>query len=270
MDAVFKALGDPSRREILDRLQEHNGQTLGQLCQGLDMVRQSVTKHLDVLEAAGLVASMRRGRERLHYLNVAPINDIAQRWIRRYDQPRVDALHDLKTALEALPMSDTPTSETSFVYKTTIETTPQQLWAALTEPAFTKRYWGLAMESEWTPGAPFVVVLERGGVRIEHPDQVVLEAEPYRRLAYTWHTFTPEWGAAYGFDPEYVATLAAEPRSRVAFDIEQAGPLVQLTVLHEGFEPGSKVLEGISQGWPAIVSSLKTLLETGEPLPAPG
>src|SRR6202451_456866 len=85
---VFKALADPSRRMLLDSLNAHNGQTLRQLCAGLDMARQSVSKHLAVLEAAGLVATVRRGREKLHYLNAAPIRDIAAPWIIGYDQPR--------------------------------------------------------------------------------------------------------------------------------------------------------------------------------------
>jgi DNA-binding transcriptional ArsR family regulator len=88
MDDVFKALAAPSRRMLLDSLNAHNGQTLCQLCTGLDMARQSVSKHLAVLEAAGLVTTVRRAREKLHYLNAAPIIDIAERWISRYDQPR--------------------------------------------------------------------------------------------------------------------------------------------------------------------------------------
>jgi len=97
---VFKALSDGSRRLLLDMLRERNGQTLTELCSGLAMARQSVSKHLAVLEAASLVTTVRRGREKLHYLNPAPINEIAERWINQYDQPRVRALSDLKRALE--------------------------------------------------------------------------------------------------------------------------------------------------------------------------
>src|SRR5437763_6313372 len=104
MDEVFRALADPSRRALLDSLNERNGQTLRELCSRLDMARQSVSKHLAVLEAANLVNTVRRGREQLHYLNPAPINEIAERWITRYEQPRVRALADLKTALEATPV----------------------------------------------------------------------------------------------------------------------------------------------------------------------
>jgi DNA-binding transcriptional ArsR family regulator len=100
VDAVFKALSDRSRRLLLDTLRERNGQTLTELCAGLLMARQSVSKHLGVLEAAMLVTTVRRGREKLHYLNPAPINEIAERWVSQYDQERVRALSDLKRALE--------------------------------------------------------------------------------------------------------------------------------------------------------------------------
>lgn len=100
MDAVFKALADPSRRELLDRLHVRNGQTLGELCEGLRMTRQAVTKHLAILEDANLVATLKRGREKLHYLNPVPIHDIATRWIGKYQLGPLQALADLKTSLE--------------------------------------------------------------------------------------------------------------------------------------------------------------------------
>ena len=124
LDDVFKALGDPSRRVLLDSLNERNGQTLRELCSRLDMARQSVSKHLAVLEAANLVTTVRRGREKLHYLNAAPINEIAERWITRYERDRVHALADLKRALE-----DTAVDRPSFVYTTYIKTTPEQALA---------------------------------------------------------------------------------------------------------------------------------------------
>jgi len=103
-DAVFRALADKSRRLLLDRLRRRNGQTLSELSDGLEMTRQAVTKHLVLLEEANLVSTVRRGREKHHYLNAAPINDIAERWIMRYEQDRVNALADLKRALEDAPV----------------------------------------------------------------------------------------------------------------------------------------------------------------------
>ena len=259
MDEVFRALADPSRRRLLDNLNARNGQNLRELCAGLDMARQSVSKHLAILEDANLVTTVRRGREKLHYLNAAPISDIAERWINRYDQRRVAALSDLKRALEETSM-DRP----EFVYTALIRTTPEQLWRGLTDPAFTRSYWGVAFESDWQVGSPVTVKLDRNDVNIADPEQVVLEADPYRRLSYTWHTFTPEWARAYDVSDEYLAKASAEPRSKVTFEIEPDGDHVRLTVVHDGFEPGSTMLASISEGWPALISSLKSLLETGD------
>ncbi|MET8484629.1 ArsR/SmtB family transcription factor [Streptomyces tendae] len=263
MDEVFKALADGSRRRLLDSLNARNGQSLRELCAGLDMARQSVSKHLAVLEAAGLVTAVRRGREKLHYLNAEPINAIADRWISRYDRERVHALADLKQALE-----DTAMDSNAFVYTTYIKATPEKVWQGLTDPAFTRRYWGLEFGTDWATGSP--VVWRERGAETAHPEQVVLESDPPRRLSYTWHTFTPEWAAANGIDDETLARLSAERRSKVAFDIEDlGGGSVKLTVVHDGFEPGSTVREMIQHGWPALLSSLKTLLETGQALPEP-
>ena len=169
MDEVFKALADTSRRQLLDSLNSRNGQTLRELCSGLDMARQSVSKHLAVLEAANLVSAVRRGREKLHYLNPAPIREITERWINHYEQARVHALADLKRALED-PIVDRPT----FVYTTYIRTTPERLWQALTDPAFTKRYWGATFDTDWQPGSAMRWDL---GVAIDDPEQVVIDAD---------------------------------------------------------------------------------------------
>ena len=98
--AVFRALADASRRRLLDRLLVKNGQTLGELCQGLDMTRQAVAKHVSILEQANLVSWQRHGREKLHFINPVPINEIAERWIRKFERPRLSALSQLKKRLE--------------------------------------------------------------------------------------------------------------------------------------------------------------------------
>ncbi|HKV83688.1 MAG TPA: SRPBCC domain-containing protein [Ktedonobacterales bacterium] len=259
MDKVFGALADRSRRRLLDRLNSRNGQSLRELCVGLDMTRQSVSKHLTVLEEANLVSSVRVGREKLHYLNTIPINDIAERWINEYDQERVRALSDLKRALEGSPV-DRP----AFVYTIYIKTTPEHLWRALTEPAFTRRWWGMSPMSDWRVGSP--MTWEHEGLTVADPAQVVLESEPYRRLAYTWQTMTPELAHHVGVSDEALARMSREPRSRVSFELEPIGQMVKLTVVHEDLEPGGATLEMISGGWPQVLSGLKTLLETGETL----
>ncbi len=257
MDEVFRALADPGRRRLLDSLNARNGQTLRELCAGMRMARQSVSKHLAVLEAAGLVTTVWRGREKLHYLNPAPISDISERWIHRYDQQRVAALTDLKQALEN-PAMDRPT----FVYTTYIQTTPERLWEALTSSAFTLRYWSAAFETDWEPGSEMVWNLF--GVRVAHPEQVVLEADPPRRLSYTWHTFTPELARAAEVSEDTFAAAAAEARSRVTFELEPAGSAVKLTVIHDGFPEPSTAAQLVTNGWPRVLSRLKTLLETGD------
>jgi uncharacterized protein YndB with AHSA1/START domain/DNA-binding transcriptional ArsR family regulator len=261
IDDAFRALADPSRRLLLDRLNERNGQTLRELCSGLDMARQSVSKHLAVLEAANLVTTVRRGREKLHYLNAAPINDITERWITRYEQDRVHALGDLKRALE-----DTRVDKPTFVYVNYIKTTPERLWQALTEPAFTERYWGMVFHTDWRTGSRYV--LHQFGLSIVDDEQVVLEAEPYRRLSYAWHAVTPEWADALDLTDDARERLAAEPRSKVTFEIEPLdGEQVKLTVVHDGLAPDGLMASLISNGWPRVLSNLKTLLETGETLP---
>ena len=102
-DKVFKALADPTRRKLLDLLYEKNGQTLGQLCENLDMARQSATQHLELLEAANLVSTVRRGREKLHFINPVPIHEVYERWVRKFETQRLSLLHDLKQELEGNP-----------------------------------------------------------------------------------------------------------------------------------------------------------------------
>ena len=249
---------------LLDRLNARNGQTLSQLCSDLPLTRQGVTKHLAVLESAGLVATRRRGREKLHFLNVAPINAIADRWINNYHRERARMLADLKRALEESPMS-----RTDFVYVTYIRTTPERLWQALTETQFIRRYFGGGgPESDWQVGSKVLWKMDASDTTHDW-DQRVLESEPYRRLAYTWHNYQPEMARMFGWTDEHLAELQKERISKVAFEIEPAGPVVKLTVIHDGFEPDSEMLKGVSEGWPMILSHLKTLLEVEEPSPSP-
>ena len=266
MDDIFKALADPGRRQLLDSLRAQDGQTLRSLCAEMRMARQSVSKHLAVLEAAGLVVTVRQGREKLHYLNPAPINEIAERWITQYDQPRLEALADLKRALETpMPTDTTTTDAPAFVYQTYIRTSPEQLWRALTEPAFTERYWGgLSFDTDWKAGSTMAWRIAE--VTVADPGQVVIESDPYRRLTYSWHSYTPEWARANGIDEALRAALAAERRSTVTFDIDDLGEAVKLTVLHGNFEAGSTAATMVRDGWPRVISDLKSLLETGEPL----
>ena len=162
---------------------------------------------------------------------------------------------------------------TSFTYTTYIQASPQRVWQGLTHPAFTRRYWRhqrageKTFRSDWEKGSTYDMAHEEVGLVVSDPEQVILESDPHHRLAYSWHTFTPEWAAEVGMDEATVDAWRAEPRSKVAFDIADIGHgVVDFTVVHDGFEPGSDVLPAISEGWPAVLASLKTLLETGSTL----
>ncbi|MCT2594452.1 metalloregulator ArsR/SmtB family transcription factor [Streptomyces sp. N2-109] len=264
MDAVFKALGDASRRRLLDRLNARNGQSLRELCEGLEMSRQAVSKHLAVLAGANLVSSVRHGRRKLHYLNPVPLHEIADRWIGQYERGRLDALAALKHSLEGTTMS-----KPEFVYVTYIQTTAAKLYQALTDPGFTRIYFGdTGPESTWEVGTPVRWKSDPAG-EFEELGQRVLEAEPGKRLSYTWHTLQPMHQEMFGLTDEEFAEARKE-RSRVTFDIEEAEVPelgVKLTLTHDGFDSAdSKMLEGVSGGWVMILSSLKTMLEGGKPL----
>ncbi len=257
MDAVFKALADPTRRRLLDLLNARNGQTLHELHEGLDMSRQAAAKHLRVLEDAGLVATWRRGREKVHHLNAAPVNEIADRWLGTF-RGRAQALADITRALE-----DSAVSDTRFVYVTYVTTTPEALWEALTEPVFIRRYFGGGgPSSDWQVGSKVLWQMDAEDP-VHDWDQRVLECEPHRRLAYSWHSYQPEMAAMFGWSDERLAELRREPVSKVSFEIEQLGKACKLTVVHDDFVPDSEMLQGISEGWPGILSDLKSLLETG-------
>ena len=142
-DAVFRALADPTRRALLDRLREQNGQTLTELCRPLNMARQSATQHLGVLGAANLITTVRRGRARLHYLNPVPLWDIERRWIGKFERPRRTALSAIKDQAEH--EEDTVTAQRpDYGYVTYIESSPERVWQALTSADLTRSTGGTA------------------------------------------------------------------------------------------------------------------------------
>ncbi|WP_328685384.1 metalloregulator ArsR/SmtB family transcription factor [Streptomyces sp. NBC_01261] len=246
MDAVFKALADETRRRLLDRLHEDNGQTLGELCGRIDMTRQSVTQHLAVLEAANLVSTVRRGREKLHYLNPVPLHEIQERWIDKFERPRLRALGTLKRRAEEA-MTDKPT----FVYVTYIASTPEKVWDALTDADLTAAYWGHSNVSDWQPGSRWEHV-RTDGSGIADVVGTVVESERPTRLVTTWTS------------PENEGQ--EDTHSRVTYDIRRHEDIVRLTVTHEDLADQGE-LSDVSGGWPAVLSNLKSVLETGSPLP---
>src|ERR671915_2606880 len=148
MDAVFKALADPTRRSLLDELFRLDGQTLSALEQRLPMTRIGVMKHLRVLEEAHLVTTRRRGREKLHFLNAVPIRLVHDRWVSKYAEPWAAALTGLKKRLEEDVMEK--------VFEIYIKTTPERLWEAITDPEMRSKYnFGVGVSSDWTPGSRY-------------------------------------------------------------------------------------------------------------------
>ncbi|WP_446666049.1 ArsR/SmtB family transcription factor [Flexivirga sp. B27] len=250
-DRVFKALADPTRRSLLDRLRRSDGQTLGELSADTGMTRQSATQHLDLLVQAGLVTVVRRGRERLHYLNPAPIHQLQDRWISTFDRPRLDALGAIRHHAEDLAMSESATTTTvpTYVYVTYIRASVDQVWQALTDADLTAAYWNHRNVSDWQPGSTWEH-RTIDGTETEI-DGKVLEATPPQRLVITFE------------DP--AGDRLPRP-STVTFDLEPGDELVRLTVTHEDL-PTVGMYGGVSRGWPAVLASLKSLLETGDPLP---
>lgn len=244
LGAVFRALADPTRRRLLDRLHERNGQTLGELCASLTMARQSVSQHLAVLEEANLVSTSWSGRQKLHHLNPVPLHRVQERWIDKFDIPRLRALSAVRVRAEELSMTSTP----AYVYVTYIRATPEQVWQALTDADLTGRYWGHSNVSDWQPGSTWRH--ERtDGSGIADVTGTVLAAEPPHRLVLTFP------GSDDGSAP-----------SAVTFTVEQHQDIVRLTVRHEDL-PSEADRAAAAAGWPAVFANLKSLLETGETLP---
>ena len=247
LDQAFKALADPTRRHLLDRLHERNGQTLTELCTPVGMTRQSTTQHLDVLAAGNLITTVRRGRERLHYLNPVPLHEIQERWIEKFERPRLRALSALKRrAEEAMTMTDKPT----FVYVTYIESTPDRVWEALTDADLTATYWGHSNVSDWQTGSSWEHQ-RTDGTRVADVVGTIVESSPPTRLVFTWAG--PDESRADG-------------PSSVTFDVEPYGEIVRVTVTHENLADDTE-RDAAAAGWAAVLSNLKSFLETGHPLP---
>ena len=244
MDAVFRALADPTRRALLDELFREDGQTLTSLEERFSMSRFGVMKHLRQLEEAGLVVTRRRGREKLHFLNPVPIRLVHDRWVSKYAEPWTAALSGLKRRLER-PMQR--------IFEIYIRTTPERLWEAITDGEIRSKYnFGARVDSEWTPGSRIETSHPAGGLLGEGE---VVEADPPRRLV---HTMVALWSE----------DAKAEGASRVTWEIEPVGDSCRLTLTHDEMREGAS--EELYGGWPMILSGLKTWLETGGLLTTPG
>jgi uncharacterized protein YndB with AHSA1/START domain/DNA-binding transcriptional ArsR family regulator len=245
MDLIFKALADDTRRMLLDRLRERDGQTLTELESRTGMTRFGVMKHLNLLEGAGLITTRKAGRFKHHYLNAAPLQQVVDRWIEPLtQQPMARALLDLKADLEGA--SSMAANKPDFVLETFIRTTPEKLWQALTDGEMTKRYHFAAatLRGETKAGAAYAYITPDGGTMLSGE---ILAADPPKRLEMT---FTPGW-------------MPNAKTSRCVYEIAPAGQTVKLTVMHYDIPPEQA---GVSEGWAKIAASLKSFLETGEGL----
>lgn len=247
MAAIFRALGDPSRRLLLDRLFDRDGQTLGELTAALpEMTRFGVMRHLDVLESAGLIETRKVGREKHHYLNPVPIRLVADRWIVKFAAPIVGAMTGLKHHLEA------PMLAPDHVYSVLIRATPERVWKAITDGYETEHYYyGTRVDSDWSVGGRIVYAYPDGSVAA---DGEVVEIEPGSRVLMTFH---PRWS------PE----IEAEGPVRMSWAVEPAGEgISKLTVVTSGVIKGGVVQAEFGDGIVYIVSGLKSWLETGTPM----
>ena len=242
---MFKALADPTRRKLLDDLYREDGQTLGALVERFSMTRIGVMKHLNLLEAAGLVVTKRRGREKLHFLNAVPIQLIHDRWVSKYTAPWAAGLTGLKRELEQ-PMEK--------VFEIYIRTTPERLWEAITDPDIRARYhFGVSARSDWAEGSGYQLTHPNSEAALAEGENLVVD--PPRKLVQSMKVL---WSDA----------ARAEATSRVTWEIEPVGDSCRLIVTHDQLREGAP--EEIYGGWPMILSGLKTFLETGELLTTPG
>ena len=251
-DASFRALADPSRRVLLDRLFERDGQALGELTAALpQMSRIAVMKHLRVLEQAGLVVSHRSGRMRLHYLNPVPIRRIHDRWLDKFRTRAADVLLKLQSYMEEPTMGSEIPDRPSHVSQIFIRATPAQVWRAITASEFTLQYYyGSTVESDWSAGARYRYAIEGNDAILG----VIVEADPPRRLVQT-------------FDARWDDDVAADAPSRLTWQIEEVTPGVsKVTTIHDEFPSRTATFESVSGGMSFILSGLKTVLETGRPM----
>ena len=248
MDDIFRALGDPHRRKILDLLRVKDGLTLSEIETSFpQMTRFGVMKHLKIFEDVLLIAPQKVGRFKYHYLNPVPLQEMSDRWIAPFGIPWSRSLINLKHTLERTETMTKP----QHVYVSLIKTTPDKLWDALTNSAHTPLYYyGASIKSDLKPGSDFNYMTPDGQVMVGGQ---VIEATPSKKLV---TTFVGNWDPA----------MHGDKPSRVTWEIEAVGDCCRLTVTHDDFNGETATYKTVGGGWPGILSGLKTYLETGEAL----
>lgn len=248
MAPVFRALADPNRRVLLDRLFERDGQALGELCVHLPgMTRFGVMKHLGVLEEASLVTTLKVGREKRHFLNPVPIRLVHDRWIGKFAEPIVGTMSNLKARLE------TAMDTIDHVYTVFIKAPPERVWSAVTDGNDTVRYYfGTRVASDWAIGSSIRYAYDDGSIAA---DGEVLALEPGRSVTMTFH---PRWSRE----------IEAEGPVRMTWSVEATDDGGTRLTVTSALIAESRAAEEFKDGIAFIVSGLKTLVETGEPLVA--
>ncbi|UWR21462.1 metalloregulator ArsR/SmtB family transcription factor [Sulfitobacter sp. S190] len=252
MDAIFKSLADPARRTLLDALREKDGQSLGELTELLEMSRFGVMKHLGVLEDAGLIVSRKQGRFKYHYLNALPLQEAIDRWIEPLlVKPAARAVLTLKNQLEGPPDMNETKTRPDFVMQTFIRCTQDALWEALTDPASMAAYHFMCdrVEGSAADGQTVHFIKPDGEGMLS---QKTLSSTPKSRIETT-------------FEPHFFGPDA--PASRMVYLIDPEGPVCKLTIEHYDIPAGQ---DGVAEGWARLAASLKSWLETGQPLKVTG
>lgn len=249
MDKIFKALSDRHRLQLLDALKETDGQTLSELEKVLpDLSRFGVMKHLKTLEEVMLITTRKVGRFKYHYLNIIPIQEISDRWISRFSGLFATGMVDLKNQLEGV---STMATRPKHVFTTIIQTSPKELWDALTNSVQTEQYFfGLKIQTDWSEGSDIFFKKEDGSNEITGK---VIKVVPYKLLSHT-------------FNGKCKEGQEADAPSKVTYEIKELGASCKLTLIHDDFDGETETYKGTGEGWPVVLSGLKTLLETGKVL----
>ena len=248
MDLIFKALSDKSRRQILDLVKNKPGININELTEYFEFSRFAVMKHIRILEEANLIVSEKSGKNKLLYLNAMPIQYIYDRWISKFSKYWASSLAELKYSLEN--EGEKMGNELKHVFVTYIKTSKEKLWEALTNGEITKKYYyNTELTSDFKAGSELKYMRMNENGEEEAPVKgKILEIEPMKRLVHTFE-FTNN-----------------DKPSKVTYEIEEAGKSVKLTLTHSNFEGKTETFNSVKEGWPLILSGLKTYLETGNTL----
>ena len=248
-DDIFKALADPSRRKVLDIAKQNPGITVNEMTDQFDFTRYAVMKHLKILEDCSLIVSKKEGKFRMLYMNAVPIQTIYDRWISKYSAHFAGSLTKLKYQLEKGDEMSNQNPE--YVFVVYIKSTIEKVWEALTNKEMTKQYYyGMELKSDLKEGSK----IEYHGKNKEGEHYIpvageIVEIIPNKKLS---HTFT--------------FIHSDDKPSRATYEIEESEGLVKLTLTHDQFEGETETYNSVREGWPLILSGLKTYLETNEPI----